>query len=50
MANELVDKYPDLTRHHTLDKETTPLDAIVKYDCSIINKTNLSLTYFCEYI
>ncbi|XP_031123768.1 ankyrin repeat-containing protein ITN1-like isoform X2 [Ipomoea triloba] len=41
VAKELVDKYPDLTRHHTLDKETSPLEAIVKYDCPILNKTTI---------
>nr|GME07471.1 ankyrin repeat-containing protein NPR4-like [Ipomoea batatas] len=41
VAKELVDKYSDLTRHQTLDKETSPLEAIVKYDCPIFNKTTI---------
>nr|GMD85914.1 ankyrin repeat-containing protein NPR4-like isoform X3 [Ipomoea batatas] len=48
VAKELVDKYPELTRHQTLDKETSPLEAIVKYDCPIINKTTIHLyIYIC---
>nr|GMC79099.1 ankyrin repeat-containing protein NPR4-like [Ipomoea batatas] len=41
VTKELVDKYPDLTRHQTLNKETSPLEAIVKYDCPILNKTTI---------
>ncbi|XP_019169851.1 PREDICTED: uncharacterized protein LOC109165504 [Ipomoea nil] len=42
VAKELADKYPALTCHRTLDKETSPLEAIVKYDYPIFNKTSLS--------
>ncbi|XP_019172732.1 PREDICTED: uncharacterized protein LOC109168132 isoform X2 [Ipomoea nil] len=49
-AMELVDKYPDLARHPTLDEDISPLEAIIKYGYPIIDKTKLSETSIREWM
>nr|GMD92766.1 ankyrin repeat-containing protein NPR4-like isoform X3 [Ipomoea batatas] len=41
VAMELANKYPALTCHLTLDKEISPLEALVKYDYPIFDKITL---------
>ncbi|XP_019172749.1 PREDICTED: uncharacterized protein LOC109168146 isoform X2 [Ipomoea nil] len=42
MALELVGQHHDVTHHAALNMGVPPLDAIVKYDCPIINTANFS--------
>nr|GMC90570.1 ankyrin repeat-containing protein At5g02620-like [Ipomoea batatas] len=43
LALELIKMYPDLGRHNGLCSNMSALDTIVRFDCPIINKHNLSL-------
>ncbi|XP_031128590.1 ankyrin repeat-containing protein NPR4-like [Ipomoea triloba] len=51
LALKLVKKYPDLGRHNGLCSNMSALDTIVRFDCPIINKHNLSFwqsfIYYC---
>nr|GMD92763.1 ankyrin repeat-containing protein NPR4-like [Ipomoea batatas] len=43
MAWKLAHEYPDLARHRTLNNETSPLEAIVKYDYPIFKPKEVAM-------
>nr|GME07470.1 ankyrin repeat-containing protein NPR4-like isoform X3 [Ipomoea batatas]GME07472.1 ankyrin repeat-containing protein NPR4-like isoform X3 [Ipomoea batatas] len=47
VAMDLANEYPDLARHRTLDNETSPLEAIVKYDYPIIKDKEALMLVEC---
>ncbi|XP_031091022.1 ankyrin repeat-containing protein ITN1-like isoform X1 [Ipomoea triloba] len=47
VAMDLADEYPDLARHRTLDNETSPLEAIVKYDYPIFKHEGAVMLVEC---
>nr|GMD92765.1 ankyrin repeat-containing protein NPR4-like isoform X3 [Ipomoea batatas] len=47
VAMDLANEYPNLARHRTLDNETSPLEAIVKYDYPIIKDKEALMLVEC---